>query len=370
MSENKPRILLRDFANEIANSYQESLKTEEGIKKAERINKKRTGSTIGEIDKEGSAKRHKEHVIDLMNKYLAALGVKEYSHYFKGGMGEDGKLIREDSYAFYIEDKELVKKILNTGRKGGFIQKGKFDKTNIETLREIINDFEILFKKYCKNKKDLEDITRTMHGVSRIDVRAELSKIQKDIKDYIMQMKLNPNFDEFAEYLITEEDYILWIKQFKRSISILIKAFMAYWEEIESYRKQEYIGKREALYESEIEEFNDFVEKLGEKAVQKGIVKNPEDIISKNGVILCERDIAILKNRKKLKECITELEQYPGYKIYNKLIERKPSEEILQEVCKSIELNDFVGKNGIELEIERQIERLMENDALLTGKFF
>jgi len=75
MSENKPRILLRDFANEIANSYQESLKTEEGIKKAERINKKRTGSTIGEIDKEGSAKRHKEHVIDLMNKYLAALGV-------------------------------------------------------------------------------------------------------------------------------------------------------------------------------------------------------------------------------------------------------------------------------------------------------
>ena len=69
MSENKPRILLRDFANEIANSYQESLKTEEGIKKAERINKKRTGSTIGEIDKEGSAKRHKEHVIDLMNKY-------------------------------------------------------------------------------------------------------------------------------------------------------------------------------------------------------------------------------------------------------------------------------------------------------------
>ncbi len=35
-----------------------------------------------------------------------------------------------------------------------------------------------------------------------------LSKIQKDIKDYIMQMKLNPNFDEFAEYLITEEDYI------------------------------------------------------------------------------------------------------------------------------------------------------------------
>ena len=153
MSENKPRILLRDFANEIANSYQESLKTEEGIKKAERINKKRTGSTIGEIDKEGSAKRHKEHVIDLMNKYLAALGVKEYSHYFKGGMGEDGKLIREDSYAFYIDDKELVKKILNTGRKGGFIQKGKFDKTNIETLREIINDFEILFKKYCKNKK-------------------------------------------------------------------------------------------------------------------------------------------------------------------------------------------------------------------------
>lgn len=370
MSENKPRILLRDFANEIANSYQESLKTEEGIKKAERINKKRTGSTIGEIDKEGSAKRHKEHVIDLMNKYLAALGVKEYSHYFKGGMGEDGKLIREDSYAFYIEDKELVKKILNTGRKGGFIQKGKFDKTNIETLREIINDFEILFKKYCKNKKDLEDIIRTMHGVSRIDVRAELSKIQKDIKDYIMQMKLNPNFDEFAEYLITEEDYILWIKQFKRSISILIKAFMAYWEEIELYRKQEYIGKREALYESEIEEFNDFVEKLGEKAVQKGIVKNPEDIISKNGVILCERDIAILKNRKKLKECITELEQHPGYKIYNKLIERKPSEEILQEVCKSIELNDFVGKKGTELEIERQIERLMENDALLTGKFF
>lgn len=185
-----------------------------------------------------------------------------------------------------------------------------------------------------------------------------------------MQMKLNPNFDEFAEYLITEEDYILWIKQFKRSISILIKAFMAYWEEIELYRKQEYIGKREALYESEMEEFNNFVEKLGEKAVQKGIVKNPEDIISKNGVILCERDIAILKNRKKLKECITELEQHPGYKIYNKLIERKPSEEILQEVCKSIELNDFVGKNGIELEIERQIKRLMENDALLTGKFF
>lgn len=86
-----------------------------------------------------------------------------------------------------------------------------------------------------------------MHGVSRIDVRAELSKIQKDIKDYIMQMKLNPNFDEFAEYLITEEDYILWIKQFKRSISILIKAFMAYWEEIELYRKQEYI-ERERLY--------------------------------------------------------------------------------------------------------------------------
>ena len=39
-------------------------------------------------------------------------------------------------------------------------------------------------------------------------------------------------------------------------------------------------------------------------------------------------------------------------------------------MCKSIELNDFVGKNGIELEIERQIKRLMENDALLTGKFF
>ena len=97
------------------------------------------------------------------------------------------------------------------------------------------------------------------------------------------------------------------------------------------------VYKRQALYESEIEEFNNFVEKLGEKAVQKGIVKNPEDIISKNGVILCERDIAILKNRKKLKECITELEQHPGYKIYNKLIERKPSEEILQEVCKSIE---------------------------------
>ena len=68
--------------------------------------------------------------------------------------------------------------------------------------------------------------------------------------------------------------------------------------------------------------------------------------------------------------CITELEQHPGYKIYNKLIERKPSEEILQEVCKSVDLNDFVGRNGIELEMQRQIQQLMENDVLLTGNFF
>ena len=251
-----------------------------------------------------------------------------------------------------------------------FVKEFVNEKISVEGLIDILEKY--------KNKNieimthpgncDLELYEKSSYSLNRV---VELSILcHQDIKDYIMQMKLNPNFDEFAEYLITEEDYILWIKQFKRSISILIKAFMAYWEEIELYRKQEYIGKREALYESEIEEFNNFVEKLGEKAVQKGIVKNPEDIISKNGVILCERDIAILKNRKKLKECITELEQHPGYKIYNKLIERKPSEEILQEVCKSIELNDFVGKNGIELEIERQIKRLMENDALLTGKFF
>ena len=51
MSENKPRVLLRDFADEIANSYQESLKTEAGLKRAEKINKKRTGAAIGEVDK-------------------------------------------------------------------------------------------------------------------------------------------------------------------------------------------------------------------------------------------------------------------------------------------------------------------------------
>lgn len=367
MSENKPRVLLRDFADEIANSYQESLKTEAGLKRAEKINKKRTGAAIGEVDKEGSASRHRDHVIGIMNKYLVALGVKEYSHYFKGGIGEDGKPIREDSYAFYIEDKELVKKILNTGRKGGYIQKGKFDKSNMETLRGIVENFEILFRKYCTDEKDLEDIIRTMHGVSKVDVRTGLSKIQEDIENYIMQIDFNPDFDELAEYLIGEEDYIQWLDKFKETMYIFIKLFRRYWDEIISYRKEEYETKERRLSLQELDELNDFIQQLGEKASKKGIVKEPRDILSENAVISGKKDIAGLKNRKELKECIMELKDHPGYQVYGKLFKKVSSEEMMREIFWSVDLEDFINKKREErrliekaVDISEEEERRME----------
>ena len=136
----------------------------------------------------------------------------------------------------------------------------------METLRGIVENFEILFRKYCTDEKDLEDIIRTMHGVSKVDVRTGLSKIQEDIENYIMQIDFNPDFDELAEYLIGEEDYIQWLDKFKETMYIFIKLFRRYWDEIISYRKEEYETKERRLSLQELDELNDFIQKLGEKA--------------------------------------------------------------------------------------------------------
>ena len=47
----------------------------------------------------------------------------------------------------------------------------------------------------------------------------------------------------------------------------------------------------------ELDELNDFIQKLGEKASKKGIVKEPRDILSENAVISGKKDIAGLKKR-------------------------------------------------------------------------
>ena len=46
-----------------------------------------------------------------------------------------------------------MKKILNTGRKGGYIQKGKFDKSNMETLRGIVENLKYYFGSIAQMKK-------------------------------------------------------------------------------------------------------------------------------------------------------------------------------------------------------------------------
>lgn len=358
MSENKPKVALRDWAPFIRNSYQKKVNPEE------------TG--IGDepikniIDKKGSSDKHKEYVIDLFNKYLAALGVCEFSFCFKGGKDKKGETILKSSYAFFEEDKELVVGLLNAEEKEQkkHISKGEFDKCRIEILEDVIQKMQRLFEKYYPNKTELGYINQIMKNITRVDVFRQIEVLKSQIMKIDKSMAVPEDIDVYqsAGFRVGAEDYICWSNFLCNVLERAVEKCMDIYTKMGEYREDEFDKKLVSLPEEKQEILNQYITSISQELHMIGIETNPEQ----QPYISNSKDVKAAKKKEQIKGIFEKSSGEEGEKLFNDLVSTESSEEVLKNVVcktKNDETNDETD-NGIIDDIDDKIEDMV-NDMMI-----
>lgn len=327
--ENKPRVRLTEWAPFIRNEYQRQVNPEmtgHGTKPKKEID-----------DPEGSAEGHKKYVRKLFGDYVAVLGMSDEEECFKGGKDKNGKIISNNSYSFWEEDKDLVIELLNIEekRKGGLISNGEFKDCILDDLEKIIEKLSYLFGKYNPLLKET-DVKSIMSRISGFGIRKQMEELVRKIKHLLLDVCLEDIRIKESKGGMDYDDFLYWAKKMMKELEDTLENYRIIYNDIQQNRMKEYEGKMERFLDNldlqESMELNFYLDVFSQKSEKLGV--NVQSDASDIPLISNKDDVKAARNMKEMKQNISDIMHS---EVVNNFVgeifcNRQPIEEIFNNV--------------------------------------